>query len=62
MSYTAHSEMNPITMQVSTTGLIIRDSDGAIIPPDPANTDYQQYLEWLEDGNVPEEWNPEEVN
>jgi len=26
---------------------------------DPANTDYQQYLAWLEEGNVPEEWNPE---
>jgi hypothetical protein len=23
------------------------------IPPDPANTDYQQYLLWLEEGNEP---------
>jgi len=23
------------------------------IPPDPANTDYQQYLKWLEEGNEP---------
>ncbi len=29
--------------------------DGVLgIPFDPANTDYQEYLKWLEDGNTPE--------
>jgi hypothetical protein len=33
---------------------IVRLLDNAFIPFDPANTDYQAYLEWLAAGNTPE--------
>jgi hypothetical protein len=32
---------------------IVRIEDNAWIPNDPANTDYQQYLKWLDEGNTP---------
>jgi hypothetical protein len=32
---------------------ILRLSDNTFIPTDPANTDYQEYLKWVAEGNQP---------
>ena len=39
---------------------IVRIIDEIIsfIPMSETNIDYKQYLEWLAEGNVAEEWNP----
>lgn len=36
------------------TASIVREADGAVIPADPRNADYQQYQAWLSAGNVPD--------
>lgn len=45
--------------QLTQHDTIKRLLDNAFIPPDPANTDYQQYLAWLEEGNEPLPPDPE---
>lgn len=35
-------------------GIILVPSEGKSIPPDPNNTDYQEYLEWVDAGNTPD--------
>jgi hypothetical protein len=35
-----------------------RDEDGAFIPFDPDNVDYQAYLAWLDEGNQPTPYTP----
>lgn len=47
-----YKQCNPIFQETEVTS-VIRTSDGACIPFDPDNTDYQAYLRWLEEGNTP---------
>jgi hypothetical protein len=46
--------MYKLNKEINGKQSITRVLDGAAIPCDPDNTDYQEYLKWLSEGNTPE--------
>jgi hypothetical protein len=41
-------------INIKDTQYVMLSLENLVIPFDPANTDYQKYLEWLAEGNTPE--------
>ena len=54
----AQTKLYKITKGDDNTEIGVRRDDGggsfSDIPQDPANTEYAEYLKWVEDGNTPE--------
>jgi len=46
-----------MTYSIGATGGIIRDADGASIPADERNSDYQAYQKWVGSGGLPTPYN-----
>ena len=54
MTYKLTKFTNSITGVTTEGDVIIRIADNAAIPIDEANRHYQEYLEWVAEGNTPE--------
>ena len=54
MTYKLLKFIDSITGKTVEADVVIRTSDNASIPKDEANTDYQEYLEWVAEGNTAE--------
>lgn len=48
------TKMAEYRLTSSLSGSVVRVSDGASIPPDPANHDWRDYQAWLALGHTPD--------
>jgi acyl-CoA reductase-like NAD-dependent aldehyde dehydrogenase len=47
-----------VRYKLTSESFIIHTSDGVYIPVDPANSEYQKYLQWVSKGNTPDPVDP----
>lgn len=47
-----------MSYQLTANSSILRQADGASIPADPLNSDYREFIAWVEAGNTPEPYVP----
>ena len=58
----AYTRINDAISGEARPDAVKRDADGAIIPADPGNTDWQAYRAWLDAGNAPAEPAPPDAD
>lgn len=60
--YQIAKALPPLTKNNSIIRTNLNTGEIACFPMNIDNRDYQEYLQWIEEGNTPEEYNPDNID